>query len=441
MTRTSVTISDLPSAIPALWAALLACLLCGACGEPPHEETVSLPTELPIPEVQCVQLVTESVVWPILAEGTVEARVSVTVSARISGQAATVHAEEGDAVSVSQVLVELDPSELALQVAQAEARVQADIANLDLSQRGNRPEEIQGLEARLAQAEAAYEQLLSDQVRNERLHVQGLLSDQLYEDYLSRLDGASASVKQASAAVRLIRKGFRDEERRRTRAQLDASQATLGIAQEQLSYATIRAPLGSRVAKRFIEPGEWVAPGSPLMTLLDITKVRIVVHVAEDDVDRLQLGHPAVITVTAIPGATFSGVIEIIGEQLDPMSRTLPVKVLVDNPQGRLVPGMFAKSEISSAPSADTIVVPRESVHYLESGATVYLMDNDRVRTRPVETGRRDSGWVEVVRGLEPGERVVVSELGALRDGDRATPVMTTPQCPLALPGQAPQPE
>lgn len=383
------------------------------------------------PQLEVIEVQTQTIIWPIHAVGAIEPKATVTISSRVAGQIEHLYIEEGDFVKRDMVIACLDSREFALQVEQATAKTASTQASLDLLNRGNRPEEIEALEAQLAQAEAAHAELLIDRTRNAKLVEQGLLSRQLYEDYLAKLDGAKAAVDQARASLKLGLKGFRDEEREGMRAQLNADEAALAIARERLSYATLTAPLDAYVAKRFSEAGEWINSGEPIFELVDNLSVRIVAHVAEMDVSQIHLGQSARVQLTALPGHEFSGVVEIIGEVLDSSSRTLPVKILVQNPERLLVPGMFAEVEINSPPQPESVVIPRDVIRYQESGPSVFLIANGVVEERLIQIGRRENGWIEVVNGLKNGDYVILSKPGSMKTNDLAEPILVTRQCPL----------
>ncbi len=210
------------------------------------------------------------------------------------------------------------------------------------------------------------------------------------------------------------------------------------LAATQLSYATLRAPLGGVVARREIEPGEEVAPGRPVFTIMDIDPVEITVAVPEADIGQVQVGDSSAVRIPAL-GGELAGRVWLVGVAADPSSRTYTTKIRVPNPDGRIRPGMIAEARIVGDSLERALTVPGQAVVRDPQGATlvyVYYPQQRRVYSRLVEVGGVAGQTIEILSGLNAGEPVVTGGQHHLRDGLPVT-VQTTASSTEAA---APQP-
>lgn len=376
------------------------------------------------PTVRVLEVVPGPVSWRTAATGTVEPGRRAFVSARVAGQVVSVSVEEGWPVDAGDVLCLLDDHEFFLRLESARARVTGDRAHLKKMEKGTRPEEIARLRGFLQAAESAFEDVKADEIRIRHLHNIGLLPDKELEDFLSRLSSASAGLVQASATLQLALAGYQEEDILQARAQLEADEASQRLAEEQLRHTTVITPMTGQVARRSIEPGEWVVPGRVLFEIIDQSWVRILTYIPEREVPKIRSGLRADITLIAVPGQVFHGEVELLGQELQTETRTLPVKIRLDNRDGRLKSGMFATVAIHHDPVHGCIIVPREVVTYRDRVPTVHVIEEGHVAVRAIRIGHRQGEVIEVVDGLRVGDLVLVSEIGGLSAGDPVIPLV-----------------
>jgi cobalt-zinc-cadmium efflux system membrane fusion protein len=184
-----------------------------------------------------------------------------------------------------------------------------------------------------------------------------------------------------------------------------------GVREERVDPRfTLRAPIAGTVLERSVVRGQMTEPGRALFRVGDLAKVWLTVHAFERDAIRVVPGATARLTFSALPGRTLSGEVTLVGSQVDTSSRTLPIRVEVENAGGLLRPGMSATAWIPLGDAGDTIVaVPAAALQRTERGWTVFLPRGPGAfEVRPVGRGRDLGGEVEVVSGLEAGEQVVV---------------------------------
>lgn len=178
---------------------------------------------------------------------------------------------------------------------------------------------------------------------------------------------------------------------------------------------TLHAPISGLVASRDVSTGQYVSQGGdkPVMTITDPSRVWLVAQVPEGDAAAIHVGDPVTVTTPALPGRTFSARIDLVGAALDPQTRRLPVRATIANPDGVLKPQMFASFAIRQAHAGSALRVPAAAViHEGESARIWVVRPGGLLVSRDVVAGDEQDGMVTILKGLEPGERIVTA--GAL---------------------------
>lgn len=214
-----------------------------------------------------------------------------------------------------------------------------------------------------------------------------------------------------------------EAEAREAAAHLAAAEETLhlyGLSQEEVADLTqddpraslfaVRAPFAGKVVAKEVALGELVAPERHLFTIADLSRVWVWIDLYERDLRRVEPGRAVVVAVDAFPGETFRGELSYLADEVAADTRTVRARVDLPNPGGRLRPGMFVRVSLDTGAGAGepVLAVPEAAVQREGDGSVVFVaLGENRFERRPVSLGRRGDGWVEVLSGLEPGERVV----------------------------------
>lgn len=170
----------------------------------------------------------------------------------------------------------------------------------------------------------------------------------------------------------------------------------------------IKAPLAGIVLDRKSTVGELVDKSSVIYTISDPADLWVIAEVKERDIASVKLGQPATFGVLAYPGASFTGKVVRIANQVESDTRTLEVRISVDNRDGRLKPGMFADVEITTTVMDGILTIPDSALQTDGDQQVVFVaLGDNRFAKRPVTLGSEQRGRVQVVEGLEPGEAVV----------------------------------
>ena len=186
--------------------------------------------------------------------------------------------------------------------------------------------------------------------------------------------------------------------------------ANLESLQAMSPVATITAPIAGVVVDREVGPGQYLqAGGTPVFTIADPTSVWLLANVREADAAEVKLGQPVEVRVLAYPKRIFKAGVTYVAAVVDPVTHRLPVRAEIDNRDLALKPEMFASFRIVTSGATESPAVPAAAVVYEGAAAHVWVVAGDGLLAyRAIRTGRSDAGLVEVLDGLQPGERIVI---------------------------------
>ncbi len=211
------------------------------------------------------------------------------------------------------------------------------------------------------------------------------------------------------------------------KARLAAREAEVTLYEERLDDTIITAPLRGVMGARHVSVGQYVTPSTVLVTLVDLSDVKVVYGVPEQELARLRIGQPVNIRVAAWTEREFSGKVDFIDPVVNETTRMASVRAVVPNNDGRLKAGMFARVEtvVDRRPSA--IVIPERALLPSLRGFSVYVVEDSKALLTPVKIGARQPGRVEILQGLEPGQQIVVAGTQKLVDGAKVAAAPHSP--------------
>lgn len=209
------------------------------------------------------------------------------------------------------------------------------------------------------------------------------------------------------------------------RSELDAARETLRLygltlddiaavdagGEEPLSHFALRSPTAGRIQRRELSPGQSVGPRDTPIHVADVRRLWAMIEAYDRDVPLLEIGRSVELTVRNIPGQTFEGEVDWISYELDPETRTLSVRAVVENRDGRLRAGMYGTARMNLSSDVRSALLPVDAVQTLGEHTVVFVPGHEDGAFRPVEVqlgAESQEGWVEILSGIEPGDRVVV---------------------------------
>lgn len=233
---------------------------------------------------------------------------------------------------------------------------------------------------------------------------------------------AEAQMIDAKGSYERLKKLFESnlvsqQEYDQARARYEVAKARLEYQKVLLNYTTIRSPITGVVTYRGAREGDIAVPRNLLLIVADPTNLVMEINVSELEVPQIKIGDPVDIRVDAYPGNKFSGRVRRIYPVSDPVSRLVKVEVQLTDPDARLLPGMFARAELTTVRRADALVLSNDAIITAPDGQTfVFAVEDSVVKRRPVTLGIRDNRYSEIINGVREGDRIVVVGQNNLND-------------------------
>jgi RND family efflux transporter MFP subunit len=334
--------------------------------------------------------------------GSLEAQDEVTVSSQASGNLESISVDLGSPVSRGQVIARIDQRELRLKRDQAEAALHQAEAKLGITRDGKIDPQKQ---PDVRQAVAGLERARYDLTAAKKLFDAGTISNQQYDVYQKTVEQAEARYQASLENVRNL-EGIIEEKR-----------AALDLTKKQLADSDIISPLSGVVKEKTASRGEYLQPGKPVVTIVQINPLRLRLEVPETFAASIAKGQVVTLKVDSFADREFKGVIKRINPSMDEKSRSLMAEAEVANPNALLRPGMFARSQIVSNSKTMALMVPEKAVVSLAGVTKIFVLEGGVAIERIVKLGARDGSLVEILEGVKPGERVITSNAEQLHDG------------------------
>ncbi len=342
------------------------------CGskETKSEETARVPVEVTVVQ-------TGRVLQSLSFNGDVEAELEVKVFSKIPDRIEKYYVDEGSYVQRGAPIARIFATTIQQGVRQAEA----------------------GLSA----AKAQESNVAVEYERAQRLFKENAMSKQQYDIVMTQYEAAKAGLEQA--------------------------QAGLASARSTLSDATISAPIAGIIGKRYYEAGDMANPAMPVATVVQMDRVKVTFDATENDIGKLRVGQEAEVQVRSFEGETFTGKVSKISPVLDPLTRMAEVEVLVNNPEKRLKPGMFARVKVITGAVENAIAVPRHATiekntidavageERIVTNYFAFIVEGEKAVQRNLEVSYADHLQLAVTGGLKIGEMLVIAGQATLRDG------------------------
>jgi HlyD family secretion protein len=363
------------------------------------------------PTVTVAAVTTRDLAPAIQGVGTVEAKVVVNVSSKITDRVVSVLVDQGDTIKAGQVMARLDDTQYVPAVHQAEASMRAADAQLRDLLAGARPDEIEQLRARLASASATRTLTERDFQRTQGLFAKEVISAQDMDRARQAYDAATAAERDARHALDLaLHNWARKDQIEAARAQLQAAQSALVLAREKLADTVIVSPLEGYVVSRDLEAGGIVNPGISIFKIANPRTAWVTVYVDERDTAGLAVGNPADITLRSFPGHVFRGRVARIQREGDRVTEQLAVDIAFAERPPRVILGEQVEATIRPPAHQGAITLPLAAVVQRPAGSGALVVENGHIHFKPARLGVADqTGWIEVLQGLRPGEDVVLA--------------------------------
>lgn len=381
--------------------------------------------------------------------GTTQPFREVALRSQVQAQLLDVTVDVGDRVSQGQTLARLNSGVQTATVAQAQAEVAALQAEVASAQT-----QVSDARTQVNRAAAELQQARSDLNRLQLLAQQGAIPLQQVEQARTRANTAAATLQFTQEQVRSRQQQLAAAQRR-----VEAQRAVVSQEREEQLFTVLNSPVTGSVLRRSSEPGNLLQPGNEVLRLGDFSQIKVAAQVSELELGTIQPGQGVQVRLDAFPVKTFNGRISRISPAADPIARLVPIEVTLPNPDGRIGSGLLARVAFKQRSSRSRVLVTETALQVNQkrgngqpsagNGAspsdqrnptnqsgdapsgtrnlprdvgTVFVVTGEgngaKVIARSVTLGRRADRQVEILSGLQAGDRYVARSSKALKDGD-----------------------
>jgi len=366
----------------------------------------------------------------------------VSLRSQVEGQLLDLAVTVGDSVTQGQVLAQVDATVLQANVAEAQAEVAARQAEVAQAQA-----EVSDIQTQVSTAKVELQQAQSDLKRSQSLFQEGAIAEQQSEEARNRVAIAAQALRSAQEQVRTQQQAVAAVQGRVT-----AQRAVVAGEQQRQSFSTLTSSINGAVVERLTEPGNLVQPGTELLKLGDFSQVKVAVQISELELGDLRLGQPVQVSLDSFPNQRIRGRVTRISPAADPVARLVPIEITIPNPDRRIGSGLLARVALAQS-GQSRIVIPETALQVDQdknqsrqsssggkppaerqprSNGTVFVITGSeaqpKVTAREVTLGDRNDGQVEVLSGLQEGDRYITLSSKALKTGDVVRPSILSDQ-------------
>lgn len=351
---------------------------------------------------------------------------TVSLRSQVEARLLALNLDIGDRVERGQNIGQLDDALLLTSLKESEAELAAlrsEVARAK-TQVSNAQAEVERARLELVQAEA-------DSKRQQELFQAGAISQQSAEQ-------ARTEAQTAAQALRAAQERVRTEQEAVAAAQgrVVAQQAVVAQTKERRSYARLISPITGVVTERVTEPGNLLQPGNEVLKIADFSRVKVEVQVSELELSQIQVGQSVQVRLDAFRDETLIGRVTRISPAADATARLVPVEVVIPNSEGKIGSGLLARVSFETSASQRVVVsqtaikeqtpnnnsASSTATNTEDRQGTVFIVTDTegqtKVTARAVTLGNKADGNVEILSGLQPGERYVARSGRQLKDGD-----------------------
>ncbi len=333
---------------------------------------------------------------------------TVSLRSQVEGRLLGLNVDVGDKVNQGQIIGQIDDALLKTPINQAEAELaslKSEVARINAR--------ISNARTEVERTRLQFQQQQADSQRQQKLASYGAIAKQTAEQALTEAQTAAKVLRAAQESVRVEQQSLAA-----AKGRVVAQQAVVAEAVERRSYARLISPITGAVLVRVTEPGNLLQPGNEVLQIGDFNQVKVEVQVSELELAKVRIGQLVQVNLDAFPNQTYSGKVSRISPAADPTARLIPVEVVIPNKNRQIGSGLLARVNFES-PRQAKVVIPQTA---LQKGQIFVLNSNSSeekptVSIREVTIGKEIDGKVEILSGLEAGEKFVARSGGPLKDG------------------------
>ena len=359
----------------------------------------------------------------------VKCRDTRTVYIEGSGKIIDVTVEPGDSVIKGDVLVSMDKTDLELQLRDAQARIDAVMAQIRGTELENYANKIELARIAVQQAEIAYETAKSDLENAKKLYEGGALSREDFSKANKSYENAGAALESARLNLEEIKKGTPEYVKQGYKAQLEQAAILRDTIANSLKKQDVTAPINGVVLEKFVEKGSMAVPGTAALVVGDMSALELEANILADDIAGIEIGNEVEISGKALGDKILTGRVAKIApaartimSALGVNQRRVPVTIELSGNGGPLKPGFNVDVKIITEVRTRVPVIPDRAVFEYEGQDFVFVVEGGKAVLRQVKKGIEGTDRVEILDGLSEGEKVIVKPGNNIKEGARIKP-------------------
>jgi RND family efflux transporter MFP subunit len=380
-------------AICLILSVMMTMTLFAGCGQKKTEETA-----VPLTPVETYSVSKGDIKATYAAVGQVKPVLEVDVIPKLSGKVERVSKEIGDRVEAGEILFTLEKQELHQSLEKLDAQLRQSLLEA---------------ETVLQQAEMQMSNAKVDYTNNQVLFEGQAISKQTLDSYKRVYEAAELKYKSALDSYLIL--------------QNKAGKSTIETEKEaviqKVQDSNVRAPISGIIAQKNIEAGEMATQQDAAYTIVDMDTVVIETTVTERIINEIHKGQEVLVTIAALEGKNFQGMIDALSPAVTGQSVGYPVKITIPNDKHEIKPGMFAEVHITTDTKDNVIMIPIEAVLSQVGKSSIFVLEGDIAKKREVQLGLKDDNYYEVAEGLNEGEQVIIKGQQFVIDGEKVLPV------------------
>lgn len=225
-----------------------------------------------------------------------------------------------------------------------------------------------------------------------------------------------ASENQRRAKLLLERQAISQEEFDISNANFESARAEADLIGAQLYKTTVRAPFSGTIGLRSISKGSFVTPETPIAKLVNTSKIKVTFSIPQKYVSQMKVGNSLTFT-TSDSKEEHTAIIYAMEPQVDIATRTLKIRAIIDNKEGKLYPGTFANVTLPLETVNDALMVPTQALIPIQNGKVIFVSKNGKAQEIEVETGTRTDSLIRILSGIKAGDTILTSGVMSLKNG------------------------
>lgn len=350
--------------------------------------------------------------------GEITSQESVAISSTNPGIIQQAPEKNGINISRGDLLFKIENKDLQAQLSNGKAALEVSKANLEKIRAGASAQEVMAMEENVQAAKVKYDETIRNKERLSVLFESGAVSKQQLDQAETELNIAKTQYNSLQHQLEQLKMGPTQETIHVAESQYEQAKIAYTSLSSKMDDLVIESPISGFITDLKVEKGEFVGTGMLLATIQNIDQVFVEVNIPDLSFLNLKLGEEVEIKISTI-NQIFSGKIIELNPQADPKTKLFKVKIVMDNKNGILKPGMTAVVNFSSENKTKTMTVPVEAVINDKGENIVFVIENGIAKKRVIQTGIQTNVYMEVISGLEKGEKIILDGVEFVRDGDQ----------------------